>query len=73
MKNDKKTRRVPVQHEADRSMSFRRIFKLIFFFFYEGVSIVYLSYICSLSIDFLVFNFFEHGVDRSVSSSLVLN
>ena len=34
---------------------------------------VYLSYICSLSIDFLVFRFFEHGVDRSVSSSLVLN
>ena len=54
-------------------MSFRRIFKLIFYFFDKVVIMVYSSYFCSLSFDFLVFEFFEHGVDRSVSSNLVLN
>ena len=34
---------------------------------------LFLGYFCSVSFDFLVFGFFEHGVDRSVSSKLVLN
>ena len=34
---------------------------------------VYSSYFCTLSLDFLGFGFFEHGVDRSASSNLGLN
>ena len=34
---------------------------------------VYSSYFCTLSLDFLGFGFFKHGLDRSASSNLGLN